>query len=71
MPPPNRADPNPPAPGRVLGSQFVVTLAGMQHLAGSVTVLGRCADLEVVRAIAEQRANGLLPELRGVVVTGS
>jgi peptidyl-prolyl cis-trans isomerase A (cyclophilin A) len=69
-PPPGRHDPNPPPPGRVIGSQFVVTLADMHHLAGLVTVLGRCGDLEVVSAIADERARGRFPELYRVVVEG-
>jgi peptidyl-prolyl cis-trans isomerase A (cyclophilin A) len=51
-PPPGRADPAPPPPGHVLGSQFVIALTDMSHLAGQVSVIGRCADLEVVRGLA-------------------
>jgi len=51
-PPPNRVDPAPPAPGDVIGTQLVVGLADMSHMAGKVTVLGSCADLDVVRRIA-------------------
>ena len=50
-PAPNRIDPNPPAPGQVIGSQFVISLGNMSHLAGEVSVLGTCADLERVRTL--------------------
>jgi cyclophilin family peptidyl-prolyl cis-trans isomerase len=50
--PPNRADPAPPPAGDVIGTQLVVGLTDMSHLTGKVTVLGACADLEVVRRIA-------------------
>jgi cyclophilin family peptidyl-prolyl cis-trans isomerase len=56
-PPPNRVDPVPPRPGDVIGSQLVVTLSDMHHLAGAVTVLGECQDLDVVRRIARLVAN--------------
>jgi peptidyl-prolyl cis-trans isomerase A (cyclophilin A) len=49
--PPNRVDPNPPPPGQVIGSQFVVGLSDLSHLAGEVSVLGACADLDRVRAL--------------------
>jgi peptidyl-prolyl cis-trans isomerase A (cyclophilin A) len=52
-PAPGRTDPNPPPPGHVIGSQFVITLVNMQHLAGQVTVIGRCQDLEVVGRISQ------------------
>lgn len=52
-PAPNRPDPNPPPPGDVIGSQFVIALADMSHLAGQVTVLGSCADHDVVRRISK------------------
>jgi len=58
QPPPNRADPSPPAPGRTIGSQLVITLDDMSHLAGQVTVVGSCSDLEVVRRIANDVAAG-------------
>jgi cyclophilin family peptidyl-prolyl cis-trans isomerase len=51
-PPPNRPDPAPPRAGEVIGPQLVVGLTNMSHLAGEVTVLGACADLDVVRRIA-------------------
>jgi peptidyl-prolyl cis-trans isomerase A (cyclophilin A) len=51
-PPPGRSDPNPPPPGHVLGSQFAVTLRDMGQLAGQVSVIGRCRNLEVIRAIS-------------------
>jgi len=58
QPPPNRADPSPPAPGRTIGSQIVITLDDMSHLAGEVTVIGSCSDLEIVRRIANDVASG-------------
>lgn len=67
--PPNRADPDPPPSGRTIGSQFIVTLSDLRHLAGSVTVLGRCDDLDVVRRIASREA-APRPALREVVVEG-
>jgi peptidyl-prolyl cis-trans isomerase A (cyclophilin A) len=57
-PPPNRIDPNPPPPGHVLGSQFAVTLTDMSHLAGQISVLGHCRDLETVAAIARAFERG-------------
>lgn len=50
--PPNREDPSPPPPGKVIGSQFVIALGDLHHLAGKVTVLGACRDLPTVAAIA-------------------
>jgi peptidyl-prolyl cis-trans isomerase A (cyclophilin A) len=67
--PPNRADPDPPPPGHTIGSQFIVTLSDLRHLAGSVTALGRCDDLDVVRRIAS-RETPPWPSLREVVVEG-
>jgi peptidyl-prolyl cis-trans isomerase A (cyclophilin A) len=58
QPPPGRADPAPPAPGDTIGSQLVIALDDMSHLAGQVTVLGRCKDLDVVRRIATDVASG-------------
>jgi peptidyl-prolyl cis-trans isomerase B (cyclophilin B) len=57
-PAPNRTDPAPPPPGHVIGSQFVIALADMSHLANAVTVIGSCSDLERVRAIALTVASG-------------
>jgi len=54
--PPNRADPSPPPPGNVIGSQFVVALTDMHHLAGQVTVIGACRDLATARDIASRVA---------------
>jgi cyclophilin family peptidyl-prolyl cis-trans isomerase len=54
-PPPMRRDPNPPPAGHVVGSQFVIGLVSMVHLAGHVTVLGTCEDLDVVARIADRR----------------
>jgi peptidyl-prolyl cis-trans isomerase A (cyclophilin A) len=51
-PPPNRPDPRPPPAGEVIGSQFIVTVNDMSHLAGQVTVLGQCTELDVVAKIA-------------------
>jgi len=51
-PAPNRVDPDPPPPGQVIGSQLVITLRPMQHLAGQLPVIGRCADLDVVRRLS-------------------
>jgi cyclophilin family peptidyl-prolyl cis-trans isomerase len=56
-PPPGRVDPAPPPAGDVIGTQLVVGLTDMSHLAGKVTVLGACADLDVVRTIAGRVAN--------------
>lgn len=56
--PPGRTDPNPPPRGHVLGSQFAVLLTDMRHLAGKVSVLGRCDDLDLAREIAERVADG-------------
>jgi cyclophilin family peptidyl-prolyl cis-trans isomerase len=68
MPPPDRVDPAPPPPGHVLGSQFAVLLTDMSHLAGQVSVLGHCGDLELARTIAEEvaadRARPKLIEVR-------
>lgn len=51
--PTNRVDPSPPPPGQIIGSQFVIALGDLSHLAGRVSVLGSCADLERVREIAK------------------
>jgi peptidyl-prolyl cis-trans isomerase A (cyclophilin A) len=68
-PPPLREDPDPPLPGHVHGSQFFVTLTDMSHLAGQVTVLGRCRDLSVVAALARAvRGNPEPPRLERVEV---
>jgi cyclophilin family peptidyl-prolyl cis-trans isomerase len=52
----------------VHGSQFGITLGDMHHLAGTVTVLGKCADMDVVVRIAEARASGKEPLLKRVIV---
>jgi len=62
-PPPNREDPSPPPPGHTIGSQFAVTMTNMKHLAGTVTVLGHCNELDVARAIARAREQGETPML--------
>jgi len=54
-PPPNRVDPDPPKNGEVIGPQLVIGLVDMSHLAGSVTIVGACRDLDVVRRISETR----------------
>jgi hypothetical protein len=56
--PPNREDPSPPPPGDVIGTQLVVSLVDMSHLAGEVTVLGSCEDLDVVREVSRRVARG-------------
>jgi cyclophilin family peptidyl-prolyl cis-trans isomerase len=67
-PPPNRVDPAPPPAGHTLGSQFVIALTSMRHLAGRTTVLGRCDDLDVVERLARARQAGRLPLLERVLV---
>jgi len=57
-PAPNRDDPEPPPPGHVIGSQFVIAVSDMSHLAGEVTVIGSCSDLPRVRAMASLVASG-------------
>jgi peptidyl-prolyl cis-trans isomerase A (cyclophilin A) len=52
-PPPDRVDPNPPPPGDVIGSQFVIALQDMSHLADRTTVIGACSDLDVVRRVSK------------------
>jgi peptidyl-prolyl cis-trans isomerase A (cyclophilin A) len=69
--PPGRTDPHPPTPGHTLGSQFVIALTSMKHLAGKTTVLGRCEDLDVVERLARAREAGRLPALERVVVDGA
>jgi peptidyl-prolyl cis-trans isomerase A (cyclophilin A) len=58
QPAPNREDPAPPPAGHVIGSQFVITLTDMHHLAGQVSVIGSCQDLSVVERIAQRVASG-------------
>lgn len=76
-PPPNRPDPAPPPPGEVIGPQLVVALANMSHLAGKVTVLGVCEDLDIVRRIAgvvarkEREVKLLRAEAEGVPGAGA
>ncbi len=65
-PAPNREDPNPPPAGHVIGSQFVIALTDMSHLAGEVTVIGACRSLDVVRRIAGRVAAGERPQLNDV-----
>ena len=65
--PPNRIDPAPPPAGQVIGSQFVIGLNDLSHLAGQVTVLGSCADLELVRDVARRVASGARPVRLGRV----
>lgn len=59
-----RTDPAPPPPGHVIGTQMVIALGDMRHLAGRVTVLGACRDLEVVEAIAKSPDRERLTRLR-------
>lgn len=70
-PPPGRSDPDPPPPGHVIGSQFGVALTDMHHLAGQVTVLGSCENLDIVARIADSVARGGRPVLRGVRIRGA
>jgi peptidyl-prolyl cis-trans isomerase A (cyclophilin A) len=67
-PPPGRVDQSPPPPGDVIGSQFVIGLVAMDHLAGEVPVLGACGDLDVVRAIAAVPRGAVPPTVRRVTV---
>ncbi len=68
-PPPYRTDPHPPPPGHVLGSQFFIGLVDMSHLAGQVTVLGRCGNLERVASSARAvRRDQPRPRLERVTV---
>lgn len=66
QPPPLRADPDPPAPGHVIGSQLVVALTSMTQNLGAVTVLGRCRDLDVVRRLSVAPGGGSAPVLRSL-----
>jgi peptidyl-prolyl cis-trans isomerase A (cyclophilin A) len=68
QPAPNRADPEPPPPGHVIGSQFVITLTDMSHLAGKVSVIGECQDLPVVARIAQRVSQGEPARLKDVLV---
>lgn len=63
-PAPGRADPDPPAPDHVIGSQIAVALTPMMQNLGAVTVLGRCGDLDVVRSISEVPRVAPAPVLR-------
>jgi cyclophilin family peptidyl-prolyl cis-trans isomerase len=69
-PPPGRDDPQARWPTKVIGSQFAITLTTMTHLAGRHTVIGHCADLDRVRAIAARgtAAGRGLPRLKGVQI---
>ena len=70
-PAPNRVDPAPPPPGHVIGSQFVIALTDMSHLANEVTVIGSCSNLARVGAIASLvAAGGRRVELTRVIVEG-
>ena len=66
QPPPNRRDPHPPPPGHLIGSQFVIALAAMPHLAGMVTVLGQCGDLDVVRVLSRVPRDAPAPMVRSL-----
>lgn len=61
MPPPGRVDPNPPRDP--IGTQLVIALADMSHLAGTVTVLGTCGDRDVVARIADDVAAHSTPRV--------
>jgi peptidyl-prolyl cis-trans isomerase A (cyclophilin A) len=67
-PPPGRSDPQPPPQGHTLGSQFVIALTSMRHLAGKTTVLGRCEDLDVAERLAQAGEAGEPPLLERVVI---
>jgi peptidyl-prolyl cis-trans isomerase A (cyclophilin A) len=64
QPAPSRADPDPPPPGHVIGSQIAVALTPMTQTLGAVTVLGRCGDLDVVRKLSEVPRGAPPPVLR-------
>ena len=66
QPPPLRADPDPPAPDHVIGSQLVIALTAMTQNLGAVTVLGRCEDLDVVRRLSLVPGNAPAPLLRSL-----
>jgi peptidyl-prolyl cis-trans isomerase A (cyclophilin A) len=68
--PPNRVDPSPPPPGQIIGSQFVIALGDLSHMAGQVSVLGSCHDLDNVRAIAAKVASRGEAHLERVVIEG-
>jgi peptidyl-prolyl cis-trans isomerase A (cyclophilin A) len=68
--PPNRVDPSPPPPGRIIGSQFVIGLGDLSHMAGRVSVLGSCVDLDRVRAIAAKVAARRQVQLERVLIEG-
>lgn len=67
--PPNRVDPEPPPPGQTIGSQFAIGLTDMSHLAGEVTVLGQCEDLDVVARIAARVVSGERVQLHSITRT--
>jgi cyclophilin family peptidyl-prolyl cis-trans isomerase len=66
QPPPLRADPDPPPPGDVIGSQLAIALTAMTQNRGAVTVLGRCDDLDVVRQISLVPPRAPAPVLRAL-----
>ncbi len=68
--PPNRIDPSPPPPGQIIGSQFVIALGDLSHLASQVSVIGTCSDLERVRGIAERVAKKHTVQLQRVRIEG-
>lgn len=68
QPAPNRDDPAAPPPGHVIGSQFVITLTDMHHLAGEVSVIGACAELAVARRLAQRVADGQRADLLRVSI---
>ena len=40
----------------MIGAQLVVARASMSHLAGDVTVLGACAELDTIERVSETPA---------------
>ena len=60
----NRIDPDPPLPGKVIGSQFSIMLRASTHLAGQTPVIGRCRDLEVIRRLSLATQAPILKRLR-------
>jgi peptidyl-prolyl cis-trans isomerase A (cyclophilin A) len=66
QPPPLRADPEPPPPDQVIGSQLVIALTPMTQNLGAVTVLGRCGDADVVRGLSMVPRRAPAPVLRAL-----
>lgn len=68
QPAPNRVDPAPPPAGQVIGSQFVIGLTDMHHLAGQVSVIGACSELSRARLLAQRVVDQQRAELRRISV---